>query len=741
MIVLLHFAVFISSFLLFQIELVLSKALLPVFGGSYLVWSVSVMLFQGLLLLGYAYAHFALKHFHGVRLRLLQLVVMFIPLLVFPLSVGNFTSNAHNASFVLAISSVLLTTIGPAFFALSSLSVLLQGYLAASPLPQRENPYLLYATSNVGSFGGLLSYPFLVEPLLDLEQQLMVWQLGYLLLAAVFVLLTWGFLRMDRRCETLRDMAAGGAQGTDETNGASISLRDKFRWLLYAASGSAMFLAVTNVISFDIAAVPLIWVLPLCIYLASFVLTFKRRPFYPQALRERFPVVAAMGVFLFFLLLQSYKLPVMLLLAVHLLVLLAVCIICHGELHRLKPANSKSLPVFYLIMSLGGFCGSLLVSWILPLTTNSLLEYCAGLFLLALGLAMGSSLRRVRAVYIIVALLAVPVLLGWGALASGAPALQTTLVAAGAGFVLALIFFGLRERPVELALCLLFCLVSVFAMDSMTSQQHLLLKHRNFYGIYRVYDQDGKRYLKHGTTLHGMQYLDPAKQHIAMTYYHASGPAGNLLLSTSFNFDSVGVIGLGAGSLAAYARPGQRFDFYELDPYNEYVARRYFTFLDQSQGKIGLIFGDARLSLASPKAPVYGALFVDAFNSDSIPVHLITVEAIALYLKHVRENGPVVFHISNKFMDLAPVLYANARALGLHMVRKIDLDVNPDKKASIWAALCRDRRTADVFVQRLGWEDADTLNLKSVRPWTDRFSNILSVLQHNIQGLPLARLF
>lgn len=739
MIVLLHLSVFLSAFLLFQIELVLSKALLPVFGGSYLVWSVSVMLFQGLLLLGYAYAHFVLKRLHGSKLRLLQLFVVFMPLLLFPLSLANLSSDGHHSSFVFAISAVLLTTIGPAFFALSSLSVMLQGYLAASRLPQRVNPYLLYATSNVGSFSGLLSYPFLVEPLLDLEQQLDMWQCGYLLLAALFALLTWGFMRLDRGAA----VSVGADAALDEESAATDpGFRERLSWLLYAAAGSAMFLAVTNVVTFDIAAVPLIWVLPLCLYLASFVLTFKRRPFYPPALRRRFPLVAAIGVFLFFLLLQSYKLPVLVLLGAHLCVLFVICIICHGELHRLKPENAKLLPGFYLILSLGGFCGSLLVSWVLPLTTDSLLEYCTGFVLLALGLALNNPLRGVRISRVLLAFLVVPVLLGWGLLASGAPTALTTLIAAGAGILLALIFYGLQERPIELALCLLFCLFAAAGMDSMATKQHLLLKHRNFYGIYRVYDQDGKRFLKHGTTLHGKQYLEPSKQHIAMTYYHASGPAGRLLRSPYFHFKSVAVIGLGAGSLAVYARPGQRFDFYELDPYNELVARRYFTFLEQSKGDIGLIFGDARLSLASPEAPVYGTLLVDAFNSDSIPVHLITVEAIALYLQHVQADGPVVFHISNKFMDLAPVLYANARVLGLRMVEKRDLDNgNPDKRASIWAALCRDKATADVFVHRLGWQDAATLGLQTVRPWTDRFSNILSVLQKNIQELPLAKLF
>ena len=693
------------------------------------------MLFQGLLLLGYTYAHLALKQFQRTKLRWIQLIVLFMPLLLFPLSVADLAGDSRHISFVAAITKVLLTTVGPAFFSLSTLSVLLQGYLAASPLPQRENPYLLYATSNVGSFSGLLSYPFLVEPKLDLEQQLDLWQGGYLLLAGVFVLLTWLFLRLDRRKPAVNDAVAAAG-------GPEVSLRVRLRWLLCAAAGSAMFLAVTNVITFDIAAVPLIWVLPLCIYLLSFVLTFKRKPWYPQALRERFPIVAAMGVFLFFLLLQSYKLPVLLLLGAHLIVLLAVCVICHGELYRLKPADTGRLPGFYLVLALGGFCGSLLVSWILPLSTNSLLEYCMGFFLLALALALGEKLRDLRFWRIVLAFLAVPVLLGWGLLAAGAPAVQTTLIAAGAGFLLALIFFGLRERPVELALCLLLCLLSAVGVNNMSAGQKLLLQHRNFYGIYRVYDQDGKRCLKHGTTLHGMQYLDPARQHIAMTYYHAGGPAGQLLLSSKFHFDSVGVIGLGAGSLAVYARPGQRFDFYELDPYNEFVARRYFTFLEQSQGRVGLIFGDARVSLSAPDAPVYGVLLVDAFNSDSIPVHLITVEAIALYLRHVRPEGPLVFHISNKFMNLTPVLYANAKALGLRMVQRVDLAAgNPDAKASIWAALCRDPETADKLVSTLGWEDVEKMKIHPIRPWTDRFSNILSVLQYTSQPLPLFRMF
>ncbi|MCJ7812150.1 hypothetical protein MUP95_02370, partial [bacterium] len=253
---------------------------------------------------------------------------------------------------------------------------------------------------------------------------------------------------------------------------------------------------------------------------------------------------------------------------------------------------------------------------------------------------------------------------------------------------------------------------------------------RNYYGIYRIYDVGNKRYLQHGTTLHGSQYLNSVRQREALAYYHVTAPAGELLESWSSEFEHIGIIGLGAGSLSAYATPQQAIDVFELDPYNDTVANRYFTYLEQCEGKLQLIFGDARLSLRNIPNATYSILIVDAFNSDAIPVHLLTVEAILEYIRCIDLKGLILFHVSNKYLDLTPVLKANTEELKLHALKKTNINrLHPDAEACEWIAVTSDSTISDRLARELKWIELNNIPIRNIRPWTDQYNNILSIMR------------
>lgn len=714
--------VFLAAFLLFQAELMISKAILPAFGGSYLVWSVCVMFFQGVLLLGYLYAHIVARKFGIIRYFRFHLILLSLTLFFL---LGDLVGNARpeRLPFVIEIIYLLVRRIGPLFLALSATSIIIQSRLAASDLPQRANPYVLYGTSNLGAFAALLSYPFIFEPLFDLKIQWDIWRVLYLILVVFhFTLLT---NRFGRRAPS----AAGPREA--EIFGP-IPKKELARWFLFSSAAAAMFLAVTNVITLDLAPVPLLWVLPLGIYLLSFVLNFKRRPWYPLWLANRFYQAVPLGIVLFLTMARKMNLPFLFILPVHLGILFIFCMVCNGELYRSRPSGRGHLTSFYLVVAAGGLAGSALVSWVIPPLSASLVEYLFGFLLAALALSLGvqdkSACKRwcyllVPSVILLVILW--PVVLCFGSYFD-------KFVASAAGVLLVIIFFFLRRRPKMMAVALLGTVgVSPF-IDFYRTGGSLVHQHRNFYGIYRVSDRQGKRILMHGSTLHGAQYLGLARQEEALAYYHETAPGGELMSSPSFNFQTTGIIGLGAGSLSVYTGYGGSVDFYELDPDNGEIAERYFKYLRNCAGNLRLIFGDGRLSLSRVEDNYYDLLVVDAFNSDSIPVHLLTVEALSEYRRCLQKDGIILFHISNRCLNLKPVLAAGARELSLEALSKTNcqrISDHPDAEASTWVALTPDRDVARKLVQELKWVDLKTdPRTGKIRPWTDRYSNLLAAL-------------
>ncbi|MBF0177766.1 MAG: fused MFS/spermidine synthase [Magnetococcales bacterium] len=711
-----------AAFLLFQMELIAAKALLPRFGGSFLVWSMAVVFFQGILILGYLAVHLGIRLL-GIR-RWFHLYLLLL-LLTIPALVTGLPTLLHpvpqlaDTPFLPRLLLTLFLSTGPVFWALSTLGVGTQKWLAASGLPEATNPFSLYGISNLGAFAALFSYPLLVEPHLTLVQQITVWQLGYVLLTLV----QWAAfpIRFPLPQQEVISAPTGKIFG-----------RERSIWFLLSAAGNALYLATTNLITMDLASVPLLWTLPLGVFLGSFWLTFKARPWYPEWLRTRFYLAVPVGIFLFLLQIKGIDLAsVVLSIFLHLLTLFLLCMACLGELHRFRPRDPQQMTGFYLTVAVGGFAGTLLVGWLVPASgIPVLIEYPCAMLLAVLALALDPAARPLhfRDGFWVAAM--VLVLLGWPLFSVDGISLQGNLLSMLLAVPTLFIFSALRDKPRPLALTLLAVVLIVPFSDDLAPDRSLTYRHRNHYGIYQIFTKNDRRILKHGSTYHGAQWLDSRRRNIPQLYYHPVTPVGRLLESGAISLHNMAIVGLGTGSLAAYARPGQSMTFFELDPDDGAIARDHFSYLRESRGDIQIRFGDARLSLEEMPNQIYDLLVVDAFNSDSIPIHLLTTEALRAYRRTLRPDGLILFHVSNRFLDLTTALWTNGRFVGAQTLSL----ANPppesaDAEPSRWVAMSWSSATVEKLVDPLGWSllnDQDNPPLS--RPWTDDYSNLISVL-------------
>jgi SAM-dependent methyltransferase len=666
---------FIGSFLAFCLELAAAKLLLPRFGGSAYVWTGAMMFFQGVLLLAYLYGRKARLHPRA------HAVVLALPFFFLPLTLPS--SLPSSGPFV-ELLWALLRSVGAPFFVLSTTVVVAQSWLMRSDLPERTDGYFLYAASNAGAACALLAYPFLIEPLLGMSSQGRLW-LGLYAMYAALCLSTapsWH--------ASLAEPAAGGR---------APSARERALWLLLSAAPCAALLAATNLLSLDFAAVPLLWTAPLATYLLTFVLNFKREPWYPERLnRAMLPMFAfwiALGLIpvgLAFWFAQDST-PAQILsraldlgkFAYMLFALFALSMIFHKSLASTRPASERAMPEYYSWIAAGGLFGSVLV-----------------------GLAVPLFGRHVGAVA-----------LDW--------------VAVGA-----LAFAAILARDWEqisayrkTAACLGALALSVaWAVAAAGSRSGTVYNLRNFYGIYSVRDQEGVRSLFHGNTEHGVQFLEPARQNEPLSYYGFSSPLGEAADALGTGWRSVGVVGLGAGSLAAYGRRGMAMDFYELDPDVVAIARRWFTHLRLSAANIRVVTGDGRLSLERADGASYDALILDAFSSGAVPIHLLTKDAFAVYLSRLAPDGVILLHVSNRYLDLRPVLAATARDLGLSAAAKRQLSAGPAEEGqvpSVWVAIGRDAATIGKLVEKKGWRSLSAATSRATA-WTDQHASLLPAL-------------
>lgn len=699
---------FLSAFLMFQIELIVAKKFLPVYGGSYLVWGACMVFFQAALLLGYVAAHYGTRLLGTARYLRWHLVLLILPFLFFPGRALHVEGAHMGIPLSIDVFFRLIMTIGPVFFVLATVSLVTQMWLGNSGLKEGGNPYFLYGISNAGSFLALFSYPFFFERYLTLAQQLTLWRGGY---AALFFLTAAAFFII----KTRQDGAA------EKTAVQPVSREDALRWFLLGAGGVMVFLGVNNMVTEEIAPIPLLWIIPLGLYLLAYVLNFKRRPWCPKWVDDKPHHILGFG-FLFFLLSMQRVLPVSLDLLVMLGTLFALCMYCQRQLYLSRPGQ-ENLTVFYVVMSFGGFVGGMIVTWIVPLVLADLLEFWVGLIVISLAYIWDKPGRPGLKGFFIWLILAFLILLAvwprvfepynfWG--------LMLLLFTGG------MVFRRLSRSRYALSLLLIIALCLWPSLRPFWTNDSPIYQKRNFYGSYLVVDKYDTRRLYHGTTLHGAQFRDPRLRHIPLTYYSRTSPVGRIITAEKFAFRRIGLAGLGVGVLAAYSEPGRIMDFYELDPDIADIARKYFTFLSDAKGEVNLIFGDARLSLEQRRGEPYDLIVVDTFGGDSIPFHLLTVEMIETYRKNLTGEGLLVFHITNRYVYLEPILTRIGRVLGADVFyKKGPKQDNGLTLATRWVTMTWDRRQAGILRSDLGWKTLDEGAYRDLRPWTDDYTYAL----------------
>ena len=710
-----YMTVFLSSYLLFMIQPMLTKALLPGFGGSYLVWGAAMVFFQSVLLAGYLLSHVLQNRLGVRRYARWHWLLLLLPFAFFPFRLDAVASRAVVGAGGLAIGVFrqLFLLAGIPFLTLSMTSLVLQRWLMVSSLRARANPYVLYAASNVGSVLALVTYPLVVEPLITLDQQGRLWWWGYALLVLLHA--------------CIAPRGAGEPEGRDEALGhAGVRWSERARWLLLSLASGTLLLGVTNVITFDIASIPLLWVLPLALFMLAYVLTFMDRMWFPRWMEAGLNWAVVTGCCLYMLMRLRIMPPPAVVLLVQLVILFVACMNCSARLVRLRPRSEKGLTDFYVVMATGGLAGSLLVSWLLPQVTRSLLEYPLGLLLVMTGVACADGgLRRgeprragVMALIALLLLVVVPRLVP--------ESIPANLVFVGVALPVALLLRAQAPFPYAAAAVLLAILLGGSGMDRFADGGQVVARLRNFYGIYHIFDRDGVRYLQHGTTQHGRAYLAGPQRRVPLAYFHPSTPAAGVLMEARERVRDIGMIGLGTGALVAYAGAGQHFHVYELDPDNLILAEKHFGYLGQAReqgAEVSFVFGDGRISLQSRESDSLDVLIMDAFNSGSIPVHLLTLEAFETYMRVLRPDGILLLHLSNRVLDLPPVVYANALAGGWHAAElSNEGQVHPDAEFTVWMAVSADPGTIQYVKRDLGWFGRPGAALP--RAWTDRYSNL-----------------
>ncbi len=726
MIALFSLTLFVSAFLLFWVQLMVAKLLLPLLGGVPSVWNTCLCFFQALLLLGYGYAHLISQRL-SVRLQTgLQGLLLLLPLPLLPIALAEIGQPPETMPTVLWLLALLGLTVGLPFFVVATSAPLLQQWLAKTNHPDRDDPYFLYAASNLGSLLGLVCYPLLIEPRLTLSQQSQGWAIAYLGLVSL-ILVCGGMVWRTARSEA---PAAETAETTKEMQAEKpLSWQQQGRWLGLALVPSSLLLGVTTYLTTDIAAMPLLWALPLGLYLLTFIPAFSRHSWPEQRLVALLPLLLTPLVLLFLLKITR---PSALLLPLHLLGFTLTAYVFHRQLAQTRPAASQ-LTRFYLWVALGGVLGGLLNAIAAPLVFSTVLEYPLVLVWSLLLLPQPTSSSRLR--------LTLPLSLGLliGGLLIGLDGRQFLTQLPSLGFALGLwaaiaFVFGLGWGRQLLGLSLI-VMLNQFSISSLGG---VLATERSFFGVYQVLQDQRQEFntLVHGTTVHGRQSLQPDRRQEPLTYFSRTGPIGQLfeVLQPAGRLQRVAVLGLGVGTLAAYAEPGQVWTFYEIDPLVVQLARNpeFFSFLQDARVTPQIVLGDGRLQLAQASDRHYDLIIMDAFSSDAIPLHLITREALQLYLQKLSDRGLLVVNITNRYLDLEPVFAALAQDLGLTVLHQYDRQIGATelaagKTSSHWLVLARQPQDLALLDQDQRWQAIAPT--PSFPVWTDNYSNIFQTIR------------
>jgi SAM-dependent methyltransferase len=774
----------LGATLLFAVQPMVAKMLLPSYGGSPMVWNTAMLFFQSALLAGYGYAHWAQRGL-GVRWQpVVQIGLVALPILLLPIALPPWGVPDASAPPALWLLLVLTVMVGAPFAVLATTSPLIQRWYSWSGLPRSHDPYFLFAASNTGSLLALLAYPVLIETTANVATQARWWAAGYGAFAALMVTCAL-VVRFTRRSsaetppdggaeEGAEEMPTGtvaeaeaavasaakpaadaasdvvtrslsggddpsaatgesagerGAAGSGDARAERIGWPRRLRWLGLAFIPSSLMLGVTTHISTDIAPVPLLWVVPLALYLLTFIVAFggvRRRVVMGAVL-----LAGGLAIAVPWVLIYSGVASLFVVLPLDLILLVVAGIAGHGLLAIDRP-SPRRLTEFYLVVSVGGALGGLFNGLLAPVVFDWVIEFPIMVALLAVfplvagdHSAIASRLGRARQ---------------W---VSGG------VMIGGTGLVVLAVYLSeeVTQGPFIVALLLWACALGAvarprFLLPAAVGLAVLLVVHtsvtggvleRTFFGSYRIDTDDGRRTLSHGTTVHGSQFIDAAKRRMPTSYYSKSGPLGDVF-ARGWGPGTVGVIGLGAGTIAAYGQPGQRLDYYEIDPVVVRFARdpRYFTYLRDCPCAIRTIVGDGRLRIAEVPDGTYGTIILDAFTSDAIPVHLLTKEALQLYVRKLRPGGVIAIHVSNRYLDLAPMLDATARDSGYvaraasHTPSRAEAEAN-DVAGSTWVAVARS--DADLSALRTGARATWSPVPGGGPVWTDRYSSLFGILK------------
>jgi hypothetical protein len=715
---------FASALLLFTVEPIASRLLTPLLGGAPEVWITCMLFFQASLLGSYAYANVTARWLGLRRQAWLHAALLATPLLALPIAVRPETirllASTHHP--VVSVLVALAKVVGLPFFALGATAPLVQRWFAARH--EGQDPYFLYGASNLGSLVALVAYPLVIERTLGLSLETKAWSWAYggvaLLVAAA---------------------ALTSRPTTQEAFPSSHlpvpSLQSRARWVAYAFVPSSLLLGATTYLTTDVAPIPLLWVVPLALYLLSFVLCFARRPPIPHARMVRLLPLGLSATVM--LLVVQASTPMSVIVLVHLATLFLASMVCHGELAKDRPDPAQLLD-FYLCVSVGGVLGGAWSAVLAPVLFHGLTEYPVALVLAALCRRTGRGEARITvsdmafgALMLVAALAAT-----WGGrlahLAASGPLYRVLFT------VPLLLTYREIARPTRYALGLAGTLVGSAGYGAGVGQT--LHAERSFFGVVRVTTDDAGRFtqLAHGTTIHGRQWRDEARRDEPTAYYTREGPLGEIFTELRLRRDKsparVAVVGLGAGAMAAYAAPEDSWAFYEI---NASVIRlatdpTYFTFLEDAfhgSPRLTIVPGDARLSLAAAPARAYDLLVIDAFSSDTVPAHLLTREAMALYEEKLDAGGLLVLHVSNRYLDLVPVVASLARDQRLSgFVRRDNgeggaAEADPAWSPSVWTAMTRAGTEATILAHDPRWQ---SLGAGVAAPWTDDFTDIVGAI-------------
>ncbi len=732
---------FLSAALLFLVEPMIGKMLLPLLGGTPAVWNTCLVFFQAALLAGYLYAHAALRFLKRKVQIPVHMAVLLLPLLIVGMLPPHVPAGWEPPAATNPVGWVLLlllVVIGLPFFALSATTSMMQRWFADSGREDAADPYFLYAASNAGSLLGLLAFPLVLEPLLRLSQQSRFWSYGYMVFVAMTALCgamawKWGAASAAATAKTISE----ASPRSDE----QVGWNTRWRWIALAFIPSSLMLGVTTAMTADVPAIPLFWVMPLAVYLVSFVLVFaKKPPISHKWMVKRLPFLILCGICPT-LSQGTFSLPVLLLL--YLAVLFGMALVFHGELARSRPAVGN-LTEFYLCLSIGGVLGGAFNSLLAPVVFKTVMELPLVLIFAAIvrpifdadaGKKSAWDGRKDLLFPIALGACMVAVILGLAHTGIKPGHVETTLVFGYS--LLWCLSFGMRRTRFALGLVTMLLASWLYAPYG-----HLLKAERSFFGVYRVRNSpDGRfRLLYHGAIAHGTQSLDPKMSREPLAYYTRSGPAGAVMAAAQQKMPhgDWAIVGLGAGAMACYMQPGQTLTYYEIDPLVAEIAEdtRYFTLLSQCNPETKIVLGDARLKLKDAPDHRYGLIVLDAFSGDSIPMHLMTKEALALYVQKLAPGGLIAFHVSNLYFNLAPTLGnlasdAHLTALAGNDTEISQVERDAGKLPSIWVVMARDPNDLGPIYATphpgFGWEKLD--GKPNARLWTDDYSNLLGVVK------------